>query len=100
MYFSGAGHAAAATMDCAGGGDPVEDLLLGGAGDDGDLAIFCDGVPTLAGDGGYGETNCNDSFFLVAAVDYMPCVDFILPRSLSLQIVFFFNLWAVFVKLL
>ncbi|XP_066317659.1 transcription factor ILR3-like isoform X2 [Miscanthus floridulus] len=30
-------------MDCAVGGDPVEDFLLGGAGDDGDLAIFCDG---------------------------------------------------------
>ncbi|GJN18802.1 hypothetical protein PR202_gb06004 [Eleusine coracana subsp. coracana] len=37
-----------------GGGDPVEDFLLGGGGDDGDLAIFCDGVPTLAADGGLG----------------------------------------------
>ncbi|OEL24867.1 Transcription factor ILR3 [Dichanthelium oligosanthes] len=41
-------------MDCVGGRDPVEDFLLGGAGDDGDLAIFCDGVPSLTGDGGLG----------------------------------------------
>jgi len=43
-------------MDCAVGGDPVEDFLLGGAGDDGDLAIFCDG--------GYGDANRNSPFSL------------------------------------
>ncbi|KAL5207840.1 hypothetical protein ABZP36_032275 [Zizania latifolia] len=38
-----------------GGGYPVDDFLIGSGGeDDGDLAIFCDGVPTLAGDGGLG----------------------------------------------
>jgi hypothetical protein len=41
-------------MDCAVGGDPVEDFLLGGAGDDGDLAIFCDG--------GYGDANRSSPF--------------------------------------
>ncbi|KAG8076527.1 hypothetical protein GUJ93_ZPchr0006g44577 [Zizania palustris] len=39
-----------------GGGDPVEDFLIGGGGgEDGDLAVFCDGVSAaLAGDGGLG----------------------------------------------
>lgn len=41
-----------------GGGDPIDDFLIGGGGD-GDLAIFCDGVPTLTGDGGYGDSNKN-----------------------------------------
>uniref|UniRef100_A0A0D9VBC2 BHLH domain-containing protein n=1 Tax=Leersia perrieri TaxID=77586 RepID=A0A0D9VBC2_9ORYZ len=42
-----------------GGGDPVDEFLIGGGGgggggEDGDFGIFCDGVPTMAGDGGLG----------------------------------------------
>ncbi|KAF0934958.1 hypothetical protein E2562_029488 [Oryza meyeriana var. granulata] len=37
-----------------GGGDSVDEFFIGGGGEDGDLGIFCDGVPTLAGDGGIG----------------------------------------------
>jgi hypothetical protein len=54
--------ATATMMDCAGGRDPVEDFLLGGAGAgaDGDLiAVFCDGV---AGDGGYGDADRSTPF--------------------------------------
>jgi hypothetical protein len=50
--------ATATMMDCAGGRDPVEDFLLGGAGagDDGDLvAVFCD-------DGGYGDADRSTPF--------------------------------------
>jgi hypothetical protein len=36
-----------------GGGDPVDEFLIGGGGEDGDLGVFCDGVPTLPCDGGY-----------------------------------------------
>jgi hypothetical protein len=41
-------------MNCAGGGDPVEDFLISGAVDDEDLAIFCDG--------GYGDADRNSPF--------------------------------------
>ncbi|AQK67858.1 Transcription factor ILR3 [Zea mays] len=52
-------------MDCAGGRDPVEDFLLGGAGagDDGDLvAVFCDdgglGIEGIHGDAcGFEQSN-------------------------------------------
>jgi hypothetical protein len=42
-------------MDGCTGGDPVEDFLIGGAGDD--LAAFCDG--------GYGRRNKTDFFVLL-----------------------------------
>jgi hypothetical protein len=63
-------------MDGCTGGDPVEDFLIGGAGDD--LAAFCDG--------GYGRRNKTDFFVLllldclllwIALVFVISCTEFL-----------------------
>ena len=83
--FSGrrAGAPAAVMMDDGGGGDPVEDFLIGGAGDDGeDLAAFCDG--------GYGHCNKELIFplllLLLIRVDCISFCDFFVRKFCNLEV--------------